>query len=103
MSTRQEKGSEQESDGSVFASLNYDNHPMQTLIKDHWQYINNLFGNRKNSEGFYNLSSDPLARHNLAPYHPWLSKLRNLMNQEFDPALGQRLLAAEPASKGIIP
>ena len=73
-----------DSDGSVLATLNYDNRNQQTLIFDPWQFIRDLNGSDKKKEELYDLSADPAARNNLAPNHAALPILRGRLSQQLE-------------------
>jgi arylsulfatase A-like enzyme len=70
----------EDGDACVLATLNYDDHTIQSVLWDRWQYINHL-NNPYKSEELYDLARDPLARENLATFHLLLGRIRELLPQ----------------------
>jgi arylsulfatase A-like enzyme len=65
---------------AVLATLNYDDHKLQSVVRDHWQYIRNLRDPRGGEE-LYDLAADPLAKVNLGWDHPLIDPMRELLQQ----------------------
>lgn len=101
----QQKTSSKDGDGSVLATLKYNNRNQQTVIFDLWQYIKDLNSSDNNKkEELYDLRTDPVARNNLAPHHAALPMLRDRLNHQLEAGSQEvwppfrKLASSEPLS-----
>ncbi len=63
----------------IYASLNYGDRKLRSIIWGDWQYIRNQ--RDLAADELYDLQSDPRASRSLAPLHPLVPEMRRLLNQ----------------------
>jgi arylsulfatase A-like enzyme len=69
----------------ILATLNYDQHRLQSVIWTNWLYLKNLGIVSDTGEELYNLEKDPLARNNIADQRKELSMIRRMLQALLKP------------------
>jgi arylsulfatase A-like enzyme len=65
-------------EGTILMTLNYAEHKVQAVVRDHWLLIDNQVSGAKE---LFDLAADPLATTNLSANQAQLASLQNLLQQ----------------------